>query len=563
MKKTDWWKDAIVYQIYIRSFKDSNGDGIGDIPGIIEKLDYLADLGVDVLWITPFYQSPMIDNGYDISDYYQVDPMYGKNEDLDRLISEANKRGMKILLDLVVNHCSYQHAWFQKAIEDPTSAERDYFVIKKQAERTNWRSIFGGSVWDPLPHSKQDEYYMHVFTKEQPDLNWENPHLRKQIYQMMRYWLDKGIAGFRVDAISYIKKNQSFPNFPADGPDGLSHVNYGSNNQPGIDLFFQEMRRETFDQYDCMTVGEATDVPFTDLHKYVGETGCFSMIFEFSYDNPSMPELGNWYDYQPWSVDEWKEKIYAAQKVISQIGWSPTHIENHDSPRAVNKFLKDEDISPVSIKMLATIYFFLRGTPFIFQGQELGMSNVNYPALEDYDDVSTHDHYQRAVKAGYSPAEALALIAPRSRDNARTPMQWTNENQAGFTTGEPWLRVNPNYSTINVADEVADEDSVFHYYKRMIRLRKSSAYKDVLGRGTFVPVLQDVTNLVAYERKNEKQTILLLNNFQSTDRSIALPSNFKLLLNNYAELTINSAQQLVLKPFQSVILALDQAAAHT
>ncbi|WP_066196200.1 glycoside hydrolase family 13 protein [Gracilibacillus timonensis] len=553
----NWWKEDIVYQIYPKSFKDSNNDGIGDIKGIIEKLDYLEDLGINTIWICPFFQSPMIDNGYDISNYYQVDPMFGTNEDLYELIDQAKKKNIKILFDLVVNHCSDQHEWFQKAIAEPNSKERNYFIIKKKEEITNWRAIFGGNSWSPLPNSNDEEYYFHVFSKEQPDLNWENPELRKEIYKMINFWLDKGIKGFRVDAITYIKKNQQFPNFAPDGLDGLAHVDKGSINQPGIESFLKEMKTETFDKYDCMTVGEAVGVPYKDLEQYVGDGGCFSMIFEFSYDNPSMPSQGNWYDYKQWTVDEWKQKIYKAQKHISKIGWSPTHIENHDSPRSINKFLHPDQICGHSVKMLATIFFYLRSTPFIYQGQELGMSNVHFNSIDDYDDISTHDHFQRALNAGFKEEEALRLISPRSRDNARTPMQWSNSKYAGFSEVTPWLKVNSNYQNVNVDQQLNDPKSILNYYKKMIELRKQKKYCSVLVYGEFSPLFENMKNIVAYQRTNNEQTIYIINNFQSEYCEIEVEMPFKVLLNNYTDITVSSQRLIYLKPFQSLVLDIE------
>ena len=548
-----WWKESVFYQIYPKSYKDSNGDGVGDLRGIISKLDYLEELGIDVIWISPFFESPMVDNGYDISNYYKVDPIFGTNEDLEELIEEAKKRNIKIIFDLVVNHCSDQHEWFQKAISDPNAKERDYFIIKKKEEITNWRAIFGGSSWSPLPNS-EDEYYFHVFAKEQPDLNWENPELRQKIYEMINYWLDKGIGGFRVDAISYLKKNQEFPNLASDGVDGLAHVDKGSINQIGINDFLSELRRETFDKYDCVTVGEAFGVPFEDLGIYVGDDGCFSMIFEFSYDHPSVPKGGNWYEYQDWHVDEWKEQIFEAQSQIAKIGWSPSHIENHDSPRSLNKFIEEKERGYASATMLATLYFHLRSSPFIYQGQEIGMTNVDYETIDTFDDLSTHDHYQRALDNGYSEEEAFRLITPRSRDNSRSPMQWNDEKNSGFSDMTPWLPVNGNYQEVNVEKEKAKETSIYRYYQKMIALRKNDCYRDTLVYGVFKPLMAEVTNLVAYERVAENQRIWVLNNFQTAETVVTIPKGAKVLLSNL-DLCFNEIKdELVLAGYQSVVL---------
>ncbi|MGO2082243.1 alpha-glucosidase [Vagococcus sp.] len=552
MKK--WWKESVFYQIYPKSFKDSNQDGVGDLRGIISKLDYLEDLGIDVIWISPFFESPMVDNGYDISNYYKVDPIFGNNADLEELIAEAKKRKIKLIFDLVVNHCSDQHEWFQKAITDPNSEERDYFVIKKKEEITNWRAIFGGNSWTPLPGSEED-YYFHVFAKEQPDLNWENPKLRKKIYEMINYWLDKGVAGFRVDAISYLKKNQEFPNFEPDGLDGLAHVDKGSINQPGINAFLSELRKETFDKYDCVTVGEAFGVPFEDLGIYVGDQGCFSMIFEFSYDHPSVPKGGDWHEYQAWTVDEWKQQIFEAQAQIAKIGWSPSHIENHDSPRALNKFIEKVDQGYGSATMLATLYFYLRSSPFIYQGQEIGMTNVDYESIDVFDDLSTHDHFQRALAYGHEEAKAFELISPRSRDNARSPMQWNNEQYAGFSTVEPWLPVKKDYPEINVAKELKTENSILNFYKKMIRLRKETMYQETLVYGEFKPLFETISNLVAYERVTDNQKIWVLNNFQNVPLEVELTKNYEVLLSNFE--VFETQGLFKLQPYQSLVLKIN------
>ncbi|NMM95188.1 alpha-glucosidase [Bifidobacterium sp. DSM 109957] len=589
----DWKKETTVYQVYPKSFYDANSDGIGDIAGITAKLDYLAWLGVTTIWISPFFKSPMVDNGYDISDYYSVDPMFGSNEDLDELIAEAKSRGMRVLFDLVVNHCSDQHEWFRKACTDPNAPERDYFVIRRKDQLTNWRSVFGGSVWSPLPGS-DDEYYMHVFAKEQPDLNWENPALRHEIYKMMNHWLDKGIGGFRVDAITYIKKNQDFPDFPADGPDGLAAVERGSCNQPGIEKFLSEMRRETFDRYDCMTVAEATDVPFSQLPMYSGTDGFFSMIFEFSYQDPYVDKTKpEWYRPKQWSVEEYKNLIFTAQEQQQKLGvWSPTHLECHDSPRALTRLMRNADVSGASddpavrrmqATMLATMFFFLRGTPFIYQGQELGVRNTTMSSIDQFDDIFTHDQYQVALRAGVDEREAFDAVAFRSRDNARTPMPWSDASNAGFFTdvdGEhtSWLPVNNDYRTVNVSAERTDEHSTLSFYRAMVALRSTSSYRDVAIYGDCVPVYRDVRNVIAYDRHlivdacgstdaaflddgriRDEQTIRVICNFQETPCEIALDESMRdaqVLLANSGRRNVDDGGVLRLEPFEAMVIAL-------
>lgn len=551
-----WWKEAVAYQIYPKSFYDSNGDGIGDLRGIIEKLDYLVDLGINIIWISPFFKSPMVDNGYDISDYYAVDPIFGSNADLEELIEAASQRGIKLLFDLVVNHCSDQHEWFQKAIADPNSKERDYFVIRKADQLTNWRSIFGGSVWTKLPGS-EDEYYMHVFAKEQPDLNWENPELRQEIYKMINYWLDKGIGGFRVDAIVYLKKNQAFPDFPSDGPDGLASVNLGSQNQAGIGEFLTELKAATFQNYDCVTVGEAFGVPLAQLPEYSGENGYFSMIFDFSYDVPDGTNGEPWYVRKPWTVKEWQQKVYQSQKILKEFGiWSPNHMENHDSARVVNRFFEADQINFASTTMIGALDFFLRGTPFIYQGQELGMKNATIKDPNVFDDIQTKDQYQVALAANFSTSEALKAVLHRSRDNARTPMQWQDEIYAGFSSAQPWLPVNDDYREYNVATERNDANSILNFYRRMIEIRQKSAYREILIYGDFRPVYLDLDNIVAYDRHLAGKTVRVICNFQN--QAIELQKyrqneKYQLILSNDAYST-NQEQLLQLNPYQVILV---------
>lgn len=556
----EWWKEAVCYQIYPKSFYDSNHDGIGDIRGIINKLDYLSDLGVNIIWISPFFKSPMVDNGYDISDYYSVDPIFGTNEDLEELIEKAKKVGIKLLFDLVVNHCSDQHEWFQKAIFDPNCKERDYFVIRKKDQITNWRSIFGGSVWDKLPGS-DDEYYMHVFAKEQPDLNWENPELRQEIYKMINYWLDKGIGGFRVDAIVYLKKNQDFPDFPSDGADGLASVNLGSQNQPGIDKFLTELRQETFDKYDCMTVGEAFGVPFEQLPEYSGDNGYFSMIFDFSYDVPDSNNDKPWYIKNAWTVDEWKEKVFKSQKMIQKFGiWSPNHLENHDSQRSVSRFFDRKEINYENTTMLGALDFFLRGTPFIYQGQELGMKHATIDDISKFDDIQTIDQYQVALKAGYSKDEALKAVLHRSRDNSRTPMQWDESEYAGFSTVSPWLPVNSDYKLFNVDSESRIENSVLNFYKKMIAIRQASEYQNTLVYGEMVPLYVSETNIVAYERKTSQQKLVIVCNFQNKKAQLPIleaTNEMKIILSNVNNKSINK-DAIHLLPYQFTLFEVKQ-----
>ncbi|MBD5508577.1 MAG: alpha-glucosidase [Lachnospiraceae bacterium] len=531
-----WWHDKVAYQIYPKSFYDSNGDGIGDIPGIISKLDYLHDLGVDIVWLSPCYKSPLADQGYDISDYYSIDPRFGTMEDMDRLIAEAKKRNMYILMDLVVNHCSDEHEWFRKACEDPEGKYGRYFYLrdKKEGELpTNWRSYFGGPVWEDLPGT--DKQYLHVFHKKQPDLNWENPELREEVYKNINWWLDRGLGGFRIDAIINIKKPLSFHDYEPDRDDGLCSIFAMLQEARGIGEFLGEMRDRTFKKYDAFAVGEVFNEKPEEIPDFIGDNGYFSSMFDFNETIFGHSEKG-WYDAKPITPDDYKRCCFESQAKVKEIGFLSNIIENHDEPRGVSRYIPEGDCCPESKKMLAALNFMLRGLPFIYQGQELGMENVPISSIDEVDDISARDEYRVALEAGLSPEEALQVIARSSRDNARTPMQWTGGENAGFTAGTPWLKVNPNYADINVEAELADENSVLHFYKKLIALRKDPAYKETVVYGALEPVWEEKHNLMAYYRKGDK-TLLVIGNYQRQGQEIVLPAAYrKVLLNNYADI---------------------------
>lgn len=531
-----WWHDKVAYQIYPKSFYDSNGDGIGDIPGIISKLDYLQDLGVDILWLSPCYQSPLADQGYDISDYYNIDPRFGTMEDMERLIAEAKKRGMYILMDLVVNHCSDEHEWFRKACEDPNGKYGNFFYLRDKKEDelpTNWRSYFGGPVWEDLPGT--DKQYLHVFHKKQPDLNWENPGLREEVYKNINWWLDKGLGGFRIDAIMNIKKAQPFRNYAPDRDDGLCSIHNMLQEAEGIGEFLGEMRDRTFKQYDAFTVGEVFNEKPGEIPDFIGDNGYFSSMFDFNETIFGGSEKG-WYDARPVMPDDYKRCCFESQARVGDIGFLSNIIENHDEPRGVSRYIPEGDCCSESKKMLAALNFMLRGLPFIYQGQELGMENVPFTSIEEVDDISTHDEYRVALEAGLSPEESLKAVAKFSRDNARTPMQWSDEANAGFTAGTPWLRVNPNYTSINAALQVDDPESVWNFYKRLIALRKDPDYKETIVYGALEPLWEERHNLMAYYRKGDK-TLLVAGNYQREAQEVVLPGMYrKVLLNNYGDI---------------------------
>lgn len=508
-----WWHDKVAYQIYPKSFCDTNGDGIGDLRGIISKLDYLKELGVDIIWLSPIYKSPFVDQGYDISDYYAIAEEFGTMEEFDELLAEAKKRDMYLIMDLVVNHCSDKHEWFQKALADPDGPYADYFYFRKGKNGnppSNYRSYFGGNCWEPVPGS--DKYYFHMFAKEQPDLNWENPKLREEIYRMINWWLDKGLAGFRIDAIINIKKDLAFPDMEPDGDDGLASCWRMVENAEGVDALLEDLKNHTFAKKDAFTVGEVFNIGVEDLPDFIGENGHFSTIFDFSAHILSDGEHG-WYDAPPISFDAWKKAITDSQMRVQNVGFEANIIENHDEPRGVSRFLPDYAQNADGAKMLGTVSVLLRGIPFIYQGQEIGMQNARWNSVDEFDDISTKDQYRMAREAGLSDAEALAVCSVMSRDNARTPMQWKDAPQAGFTSGTPWLKVNDNYPVINVEKEEGQLDSVLHYYRKLIALRKSGEYRELFTYGKFEPAYENADHVMAYYRILQGRRVLVAANF--------------------------------------------------
>ena len=508
-----WWHDKVAYQIYPKSFCDTNGDGIGDLRGIISKLDYLKELGVDIIWLSPIYKSPFVDQGYDISDYYAIAEEFGTMEEFDELLAEAKKRDMYLIMDLVVNHCSDKHEWFQKALADPDGPYADYFYFRKGKNGnppSNYRSYFGGNCWEPVPGS--DKYYFHMFAKEQPDLNWENPKLREEIYRMINWWLDKGLAGFRIDAIINIKKDLAFPDMESDGDDGLASCWRMVENVEGVDALLEDLKNHTFAKKDAFTVGEVFNIGVEDLPDFIGENGHFSTIFDFSAHMLSDGEHG-WYDAPPISFDAWKKAITDSQMRVQNVGFEANIIENHDEPRGVSRFLPDYAQNADGAKMLGTVSVLLRGIPFIYQGQEIGMQNARWNSVDEFDDISTKDQYRMAREAGLSDAEALAVCSAMSRDNARTPMQWKDAPQAGFTSGTPWLKVNDNYPVINVEKEEGQPDSVLHYYRELIALRKSGEYRELFTYGKFEPAYENADHVMAYYRILQGRRVLVAANF--------------------------------------------------
>lgn len=554
--KKKWWMGKVAYQIWPKSFADSNGDGIGDLEGIIGKLDYLKDLGIDIIWISPLYKSPLVDQGYDISDYYDINPLFGDLETMDRLLAEAKKRDMYIVMDLVVNHCSDEHEWFKKACADPDGEYGKYFYIAEKKDGKlpcNWRSYFGGSVWEPIPGT--DKYYFHAFHKKQPDLNWENPKVRQEVYKMMNWWFERGIAGFRIDAIINIKKKLPFCDYEPDRNDGMVSIVRMLEDAEGIGEFLEEMKHETFDKYDAFTVGEVFNEKDSELREFIGENGHFSSKFDFA------PEIcgkgGAWYEHETVTPEMYKNAIFDSQLRVADIGFLSNIIENHDEPRGVCRYIPDGDLNDTSKKALAAVYFFLRGIPFIYQGQEIGMENCPFENIDQIDDISSKDEYKVCRDAGYSEEESMKLLRVYSRDNARTPVQWSDEENAGFSTHEPWMIVNPNYKEINLAKQKDDRNSVYAFYKQMIALYKDPAYHETLTFGRFEPYMRETKNLIAYYRRGEGQTLLVLANFQNEPQTVMLPETAdNVILNNCASVDVDNNGRITLGGYQAVMIEL-------
>lgn len=525
----------MAYQIYPKSFYDSNGDGIGDIRGIIEKLDYLNYLGVDIIWLSPVYKSPLADQGYDIADYYEIDPRFGTMEDMDDLLRQAKKRGMYILMDLVVNHCSDEHEWFKKAMEDPEGEYGNFFYLadKEAGRPCNWRSYFGGSVWDELPGT--DKQYLHLFHKKQPDLNWENPRVREEVYKNINWWLEKGLAGFRIDAIINIKKALPMKDYPADRDDGLCSPEVMLAHATGIGEFLGEMRDRAFKPHRAFTVGEVFNEKKEELPDYIGENGYFSSMFDFNETIMGTSSKG-WYDNKPVTPEEYKQCCFDAQERAGDIGFYSNVIENHDEPRGVSRYLPEGEVCEAGKKMLGGLNFMLRGLPFIYQGQEIGMENREFTSIDQVDDISSVAEYGIALEAGVSEADALKAVSRYSRDNARTPMQWNDGGNAGFTAGTAWLKANPLYTSINVKEQMEREDSVLQFYRKLIRLRKDPEYRDAVVYGQFIPYKREQKNLMAFYRKGEDKSLLVLGNYQKEAREVGLDGEcYRVLLDNMGQ----------------------------
>ncbi|MGF2617141.1 alpha-glucosidase [Rossellomorea vietnamensis] len=553
MKKI-WWKEAVGYQIYPRSFQDSNGDGIGDLQGMIQRLDYVKDLGIDVIWICPMYKSPNDDNGYDISDYQDIMEDFGSMEDFDLLLKEVHARGMKLIIDLVLNHTSDEHQWFVESRTSKENEKRDWYIWrdgKNGKEPNNWESIFGGSAWEY--DEKTDQYYLHVFSIKQPDLNWENEDVREALYDTVNWWLDKGIDGFRIDAISHIKKREGMPDMP--NPKNKKYVSSFDMhmNQKGIHKFLQEFKDKTYANYDVMSVGEANGVTADEAELWVGEeNGKMDMIFQFEHlglwDAETNPDL---------DIVELKKVLTRWQKGLEGDGWNALFIENHDKPRVVSTWGNDEKYWKESATSMAAMYFLMQGTPFIYQGQEIGMTNVQFPSIDDYDDVAVKNLYKLKLEEGVSHEEIMNIIWASSRDNSRTPMQWSNDANGGFSEGNPWMKVNPNYKSINVEAQLHDEDSILSFYKKMIAVKKEN---DIFTYGIYDLLLPKHEQIYAYTRTLGKERVLVLTNLSTENAEAPLGDisvdSAELMLNNYSVEQHSGLSQVILKPYEARVYRL-------
>lgn len=562
MKKA-WWKESVVYQIWPRSFQDSNGDGIGDLRGIIQRLDYLKMLGVDVIWLSPVYTSPNDDMGYDISDYQDIMAEFGTLADWEELIAGLHARGMKLIMDLVVNHTSDEHPWFVQSRQAKANPYRDYYLWrsgKDGREPNNWVSFFSGSAWQY--DTTTDEYYLHLFTKKQPDLNWGNPQVRQAVFAMMRWWLDKGVDGFRMDVINLISKTPGLPDAPVVNADryqwGGAFFAYG----PRLLEFLGEMKAQVLAHYDILTVGE---VPMATTERAIAitheTTGALNMIFQFEHmdlDTDQSRGLGKWAG-KPLHLLDLKQSLSRWQKDLENQGWNSLYLANHDQPRAVSRFGDDGPYRVASAKLLATMLHLLQGTPYIYQGEEIGMTNVRFTSISDYKDVETLNMYHEFVEErGLAPDEVMAMIHAKGRDNARTPMQWDATPNAGFTSGVPWIKVNPNYPTINVQEAIADPDSIFYYYQQLIQLRKANP---IMVYGRYDLLLADHPEIYAFTRTWQGEQLLIILNFSRNRPSFTRPPHLTfttatLLLSNYPVDPAEALTQLTLRPYEARVYRL-------
>ncbi|HRW05126.1 MAG TPA: alpha-glucosidase [Caldilineaceae bacterium] len=556
-----WWKESVVYQIWPRSFKDSNGDGIGDLRGIIEKLDYLQELGINVVWLSPVYQSPNDDMGYDISDYQAIMDEFGTLADWEALLAGLHARDMKLIMDLVVNHTSDEHAWFAESRKSKENRYRDYYIWRPGhagKEPNNWLAFFGGSAW--TYDETTGEYYLHLFSTKQPDLNWENPKVRNEVFSMMRWWLDKGVDGFRMDVINLISKVPGLPDAPEVLP---GRYQWGSQyfvHGPRLLEFLDEMKEQALAPYDTLTVGETVEVTTAQAIALTNpEHGALNMVFHFEHMgldvDPTAPLGRGW---RQWDLLDLKAVMTRWQQDLAGKGWNSQYLSNHDQPRQVSRFGNDGEYRVESAKLLGTFLHMLQGTPYIYQGEEIGMTNVAFESIDDYRDIATRNLYREAIEAGADPAMVLSMVHRKSRDNARTPVQWDDRPNAGFTTGTPWIKVNPNYTQINVAQALADPDSIFYYYQKLIQLRK---HNPVIVHGRYDLILDKDPAIYAFTRTTDDDQLLVILNFTADTPRFVLPDhlvveNAALLIANYEVETAEAIDQLTLRAYEARVYRL-------
>lgn len=558
MMEKQWWKESVVYQIYPRSFMDSNGDGVGDLRGIISKLDYLQELGIDVIWLSPVYESPNDDNGYDISNYRKIMHEFGTMNDWDELLDEMHKRNMKLMMDLVVNHTSDEHNWFVESRKSKDNPYRDYYIWRKGKngkEPNNWGAAFSGSAWQY--DETTDEYYLHLFSKKQPDLNWDNGHVRKEIYEMMKFWLEKGIDGFRMDVINFISKVEGLPAVNTEAEGYVSGHQYFMNG-PNIHTYLHEMNQEVLSQYDIMTVGEMPGVTTEEAKLYTAEDRQeLQMVFQFEHMDLDSGENGKW-DVKPCPLVTLKENLTKWQKALEHTGWNSLYWNNHDQPRVVSRFGNDKTYRIPSAKMLATVLHMMKGTPYIYQGEEIGMTNVQFASIDEYRDIETLNMYrEKVIERGENHEIVMQSIYTKGRDNARTPMQWEDSEHAGFTAGKPWIQVNPNYKEINAKQALHDPNSIFHYYKKLIELRKKY---EIIVYGTYDLILEDHPSIFAYVRTWKGEKLLVIANFTEDSCVFELPEeiayrNVELLIHNY-DVQNESIENIILQPYETRVYKL-------
>ena len=560
-KGLKWWQKTNVCEIYIRSFNDTDGDGIGDLNGITEKLDYLKKMGIGAIWLTPCYKSPQADNGYDIADYYEIDETFGTMEDMDRLIAEAGKRDIRIVMDLVFNHTSDQNSWFIESASGKDNPKSDWYIWRDAkpdgGPPTNWRGIFGGSAW--TWSETRGQYYLHTFLSEQPDLNWENPKVRSALYDVANFWLDKGVGGFRMDAVTYIKKPE-FKDGEPDAGDGMTAIHNMTANTDGILDYLHEFKDKVQRGKDIFTVGEANGVSASELPQWVGEDGVFDMVFEFSHMLIDLNSETDWSDRREWSLADLKRILGESQKNTAQNGWYPIFFENHDQPRCIDHFFPELHVSGASsdsdadaevrmaAKVIGTLMFTLRGTPFLYQGQELGFRNVTWDVIDAYNDISTKRHYEFLIDEGKTVEEAMEAVRHFSRDSARTPMHWTAGENAGFTEGTPWLPIHDNYKTCNVETEEKDPDSILSWYRSMAAVRK--AHEELID-GSFEEILNEHKQIYAFIRRGSSHEAIVLTNFSREE------AEYDASILEGAELVISSAEgggvPGILSPLESAV----------